>query len=147
MSISTTLLSGGPLLRVTILCAAVALLSTISEAAAHSLPHTAGVPVCIVGAQSLTVGTTHTPLEEAAQAALLCVPGVDGAYLQASEEDDGIVINVLSREHGIVRRAALFEIEERLSQAFGTAVTFVVRAHQGRDMRAMAGADLLFARG
>jgi len=133
-----TLLSGGA-----VLCVA---LSTTPSETTHHLSVATGGPVCIIGAEPLTIGTTLTPVEEAIRDTLLSVPGVDGAYLQAGD-DDGIVVNVLSREHGIVRRATLFEIEERLSEAFGMAVTFVVRAHQGRDMRTMAGPDLLFAHG
>jgi hypothetical protein len=130
---------------VTLLCAATHILTGHSAPAA--LPAT-GVTVCIVGAQGLTVGATTTPVEVAARADLLGVENVDGAYVQDPTEcDESIIINVLSREHGLVDRDALFSIEDRLEADFGTPVTFIVRAHQGRDMRTMAGPNLLFARG
>lgn len=92
--------------------------------------------------------TMLRPLQAAALAALLDVPGVDGAYAQEpGADDEGVTINVLAREHGIVNRDALFKIEDSLGDAFDTQVSLVVRAHQGRDLRAMAGPNLLFARG
>lgn len=106
-----------------------------------------GEPVCIVGPR-LTIGTTSSQVEIMARAALLAVPHVDGAYLQERVEgDETLTINVLAREHGIIERDALFRIEEELEAALGVRFTLTVRAHQGRDMRDMAGPNLLFARG
>jgi hypothetical protein len=77
------------------------------------------------------------------------VAGVDGAYIQESSEVDegGIIVDVLAREHGIVARERLLEIEDELAEMFGVSVMLVVRAHQGRDMRSLAGPSLLFVRG
>ena len=71
---------------------------------------------------------------------------IDAAYL-GEASDDGVAVFVLVRDHGTVDRDALFDIEEAFSEKAGTPVTLFVRAHQGRDLRAMAGRNLLFLRG
>ena len=104
--------------------------------------------VLLVGTESLAVTTASTPIEVLARAELSLMAGVDGAYVQEPPEDEeGVTINVLAREHGIVDRESLFKIEDLLEKIFEMPVRLVVLAHQGRDMRSMAGPNLLFARG
>jgi hypothetical protein len=89
------------------------------------------------------------PVQSALYARLIGVPGVDGAYIQEPGGDvaeDGITVNVLAREHGVVDRETLLEIEDALADQFSFPFTLIIRAHQGRDMRSLAGPNLLFAR-
>jgi len=141
-SANMTLVAGT--VSVTLLCAVVAFVTSQSGT---MTPPASGEPVCIAGPR-LTIMTVSSPLEATARTALLAVPNVDGAYLQEHVEgDETVTINVLAREHGIVERDSLFRIEDELEAEFGVRFTLIVWAHQGRDMRDMAGPNLLFARG
>lgn len=80
-------------------------------------------------------------------AALSEVPHVDGAYL-GRETDVSVAVFVLAADHGLVPREMLLEIEDRLSAGRPKPVVLSVRAHQGRDLKDLAGnAGLLFSRG
>lgn len=68
--------------------------------------------------------------EEAACRALRDVQGVDAAFLSGGDER---AIIVLAREHGDIDREVLVQIEDELSERFGT-VEIRVRAHQGRPI-------------
>jgi len=75
-------------------------------------------------------------IESAAKEALQSVPGVDGAFLVGSGDERTIF--VIAREHGIIDRGALLDIEDNLTKQFGY-VELSVRAHQGRGLDSWKG--------
>ena len=78
---------------------------------------------------------------------LRTVEHVDGAFL-GPVTDSTVTVFVLAKEHGLVDRDALLDLEDQLSAARRLTVILTVRAHQGRDLRSLSGgADLLFSRG
>ena len=79
--------------------------------------------------------------------ALKNVEHVDGVFLGPATQS-AITVFVLAKEHGLVDRSKLLDLEEELSASRGLTVILTVRAHQGRDLRTLTGAaDLLFDRG
>jgi hypothetical protein len=110
--------------------------------------------VCLISIASPENVTTLETADDDARvlaadvaSALASVEHVDGAFLGPVTEAS-VTVYVLAREHGLVDRSALLDIEDALSETRNETVILTVRAHQGRDLRAMSeGADLLFARG
>jgi hypothetical protein len=80
-------------------------------------------------------------LEEEAASALRTVPGVDGAFLTGTGDERTII--VAAREHGLVPRERLLEIEDRLAERFGY-LEISVRAHQGRGLSVFDGLTKIF---
>jgi hypothetical protein len=77
-------------------------------------------------------------LDKALGDALGVVDGVD-AVLRTPISGSHVVVYVVAREHGIVDRERLFDVEDGLVAAFPR-LTFelVVRAHQGRPFESVA---------
>lgn len=71
-----------------------------------------------------------------ARSALSAVPGVDAAFISGEGDERRII--VAAREHGIVDRSRLLEIEHQLVEQHGH-VEVCVRAHQGRGLAAYTG--------
>ena len=69
-------------------------------------------------------------LKRAAKDRLATLVNVDGAFVEANEDVTIIVVAV--REHGLVDREKLCEIEDALETEFEAIVELKVRAHQGR---------------
>lgn len=105
-----------------------------------------GVHVDLPARGQLTVVASADPFVSTTIAALAKLEHVDGAFLGA-ETDNALTVYVLAKEHGLVDREMLLDLEDELSAFRGMPVVLTVRAHQGRELRTLSGADLLFARG
>lgn len=68
---------------------------------------------------------TKPALAETVALVLRSVPGVEAAFL------NGKAIYVVAREHGMIDRQALLDVEEKLAR---WEIEIHVRAHQGRDL-------------
>ena len=79
-----------------------------------------------------TVATKRS-LQRTAADQLRVLAGVEAAFLSGTDDERKII--VVAREHGIVNRSELLEVEDRLVEQFGS-LEISVRAHQGRGLSA-----------
>jgi hypothetical protein len=67
------------------------------------------------------------------------VAEADAAFFSGTGEDRKVL--VVAREHGLISRDHLLDIEETIEREFGCFVEICVRAHQGRGLAPFAGLE------
>lgn len=100
------------------------------------------------GGDRMDTGSNISSVANLLASRLHAVEGVDAAFLDEKSQE-ALRVYVIAREHGIVDRDSLIDIEDEISEIFDIDVDIAVRAHQSRirptDM--MPQYKLLFGRG